>query len=370
MAVMRVTFPARNATAFVNEVKERVAAYFAATGKSDKGGWRMLVKSAVLMGAFFALYFVLILTSLPAPAVAGVALAMGILLAGVGFCISHDALHGAYSENPTVNKIVGYSFDVVGANGYMWQITHNVIHHTYTNIEGIDEDLAVSPLIRLSPSAPYAWYHRFQHLYAWVLYSFSTIFWVFAKDFKYFFARELGPYKDRKHARSEWVRLWVFKAIYYGWSVAIPLAMPHISLLEYLAVFFTVHLTGGLILGVVFQLAHVVEHIDYPEPEHDGAMPDDWMVHELRTTSDFGRSSRLLRWYVGGLNFQVEHHLFPKVCSLHYPAIAPIVEETARKHGLPYHHNATFWGAVGSHFRMLKRFSKVPAGHASLAQAA
>ena len=289
MAVMRVTFPARNATAFVNEVKERVAAYFAATGKSDKGGWRMLVKSAVLMGAFFALYFVLIRTSLPTAAVAGVALAMGILLAGVGFCISHDALHGAYSENPTVNKIVGYSFDVVGANGYMWQITHNVIHHTYTNIEGIDEDLAVSPLIRLSPSAPFAWYHRFQHLYAWVLYSFSTIFWVFAKDFKYFFARELGPYKDRKHARSEWVRLWVFKAIYYGWSVAIPLAMPHISLLEYLAVFFTVHLTGGLILGVVFQLAHVVEHIDYPEPEQDGAMPDDWMVHELRTTSDFGR---------------------------------------------------------------------------------
>ena len=370
MAVMRVTFPVRNATEFVNEVKQRVAAYFADTGQSDKGGWLMLVKSGVMLASFFGLYVLLMATSLSAPAVALAAVLMGVLLAGVGFCISHDALHGAYSESKRLNGIIGYSFDIVGANGYMWQVTHNVIHHTYTNIEGVDEDLAVSPLIRLSPSAPYAWYHRFQHVYAWFLYSFSTLFWVTIKDFKYFFARELGPYKDRKHAPREWARLWVFKVVFYSWAVAIPLAMPHISLWEFVAVFLTIHLTAGLILGVVFQLAHVVEHIDYPEPTADGAMPDDWMVHELRTTSNFGRASAILRWYVGGLNFQVEHHLFPKVCSLHYPALAPIVERTAKEFGLPYHQHATFWGAVASHYRMLRRFSRTPRHQGTLAHAA
>ena len=370
MATNRITFPARDATAFVNEVKERVTDYFAQTGKSDKGGWRMMAKSGLLMASFFGLYLVLLLKPMPFVAVEGVALLMGVLMAGIGFCIAHDALHGAYSESNRVNRLIGYSFDIVGANGYMWQITHNVIHHTYTNIEGVDEDLAVSPLIRLSPSAPYAWYHRFQHYYAWFLYSLSTIFWVLAKDFKYFFQSELGPYKDRKHPRKEWVRLWVFKAIYYGWSIAIPLAMPRVTLLGFVTVFLTVHLSAGLILGVVFQLAHVVEEIDYPAPATDGAMPDDWMVHELRTTSNFGRRSRLLRWYVGGLNFQVEHHLFPKVCSLHYPALAPIVEDTARKHGLPYNQHQTFWRAVGSHFRMLRRFSRAPHAVSALAQAA
>lgn len=370
MAVMRVTFPARDATAFVNEVKQRVASYFAESGQSDKGGWRMMAKSACLLGGFFALYGLLLATPLPAWAVVGAALIMGVLLAGVGFCISHDALHGAYSESNTINKIIGYSFDIVGANGYMWQVTHNVIHHTYTNIEGLDEDLAVSPLIRLSPSAPYVWYHRFQHLYAWLLYSFSTLFWVFIKDFKYFFASELGPYKDRKHATREWVRLWVFKGFFYGWSIAMPLAMPHISLWEFVAVFLAIQMTAGLILGVVFQLAHVVEHTDFPEPTADGAMPDDWMVHELRTTSNFGRASAILRWYVGGLNFQVEHHLFPKVCSRHYPALAPMVEEAAQQHGLPYHQHATFWGAVGSHYRMLRRFSRSPHRKSALAHAA
>lgn len=370
MTPMRVTFPARDAAEFAEEVKRIVGAYFADRGASDKGGWRMLAKSGILMGSLFGLYAVLLATSLPAPAVAVITLAMGVMMAGVGFSVAHDALHGAYSESNTVNRIVGYSFDIVGANGYMWKITHNVIHHTYTNIEGLDEDLAVSPLIRLSPSAPYAWYHRFQHLYAWALYAFSTLFWVFVKDYKYFFQRELGPYKDRRHPPAEWARLVVFKVLYYGWTIAIPLSLPHIQLWEWAAVFVGVHLTAGLILGVVFQLAHVVEETDYPAPLDGGAMPDDWMVHELKTTSNFARSNRLLGWYVGGLNYQVEHHLFPKVCSRHYPKIAPMVEGLVRQYGLPYNQHATFRQAVASHFRMLRKFSRPPASQRALAHAA
>ena len=75
----------------------------------------------------------------------------------------------------------------------------------------------------------------------------------------------------------------------------------------------------------------------------------------METTVDFAPRSRLLAWYLGGLNFQVEHHLFSRVCHIHYPALAPIVKQTAREHGLPYHHNGTFLQAVGSHARTLYR---------------
>ena len=240
----------------------------------------------------------------------------------------------------------------------MWKITHNVIHHTYTNIEGLDEDLTVSPLLRLSPSAPRKPMHRFQHLYAFGAYSMSTLFWVFVKDYKYFLQRDLGPYKNKKHPPAEIATLVITKLVYYAWALALPLWLLPIPWWQVLIGFVVVHLTAGLILGVVFQLAHVVEGTDYPAPDPEGVMENAWLVHEMATTSNFGRRNRLLCWYVGGLNFQVEHHLFPRTCSVHYPAISPIVEEVAREYGVPYNAQPTLSAAIASHYRMLKRLGQ------------
>jgi linoleoyl-CoA desaturase len=237
----------------------------------------------------------------------------------------------------------------------MWKITHNVIHHTYTNIDGVDEDLAVSPLLRLSPGAPLRWIHRFQHWYGLAAYSMSTIFWVFVKDFKYFFAKDLGPYKDKTHPTGEWVNLWVSKLVYYGWSIVLPLLVLDIPWWQFAIGYLVMHLTAGFILGVVFQLAHVVEGPDYPVPDASGRMQEAWLVHEMETTANFARGNRFLSWYVGGLNFQIEHHLFPKVCSVHYPAISRIVKETARKYGVPYYDQPTLMSAVKSHLHMLRK---------------
>jgi linoleoyl-CoA desaturase len=120
----------------------------------------------------------------------------------------------------------------------------------------------------------------------------------------------------------------------------------------------TMHLVAGGILGIVFQLAHVVEDTTHPEPDQAGRMSAAWMVHEMETTSNFGRYNRLLNWYVGGLNFQIEHHLFPKVCSIHYPAISEIVKATAAEHGIVYNEHATLRDAVRSHYRMLERLGR------------
>ncbi len=320
----------------------------------------MVLKTFTLLALTFVPYGVIMSGRLAAWPMLALAIVMGVGLAGIGFSVSHDALHGAYSSKPWVNRLIGLSFDLCGANGYMWKITHNVIHHTYTNIEGIDEDLTVSPLLRLSPSSEYKPIHRYQHLYAFAAYSMSTLFWVFVKDYKYFLQRDLGPYKNKQHPRSEIVTLVITKLIYYTWAVALPLLLLPIPWWQVAIGFLAMHLTAGLILGVVFQLAHVVEGTDYPAPDPEGMMEHAWLVHEMETTSNFGRRNRLLCWYVGGLNFQVEHHLFPRTCSVHYPAISPIVEEVATKYRIPYNQHPTLMAAIGSHYRMLKRLGQEP----------
>jgi len=318
----------------------------------------MVAKTVTLLALTFVPYALILSGRFSALAMLPLAVVMGVGLAGIGFSVSHDALHGAYSSRPWVNRIIGLSFDLCGANGYMWKITHNVIHHTYTNIEGIDEDLTVSPLLRLSPAAEHKPIHRYQHLYAFAAYSMSTLFWVFVKDYKYFLQRDLGPYKNKKHPPAEIATLVITKLVYYAWALALPLWLLPIPWWQVLIGFVVVHLTAGLILGVVFQLAHVVEGTDYPAPDPEGVMEHAWLVHEMATTSNFGRRNRLLCWYVGGLNFQVEHHLFPRTCSVHYPAISPIVEEVAREYGVPYNAQPTLSAAIASHYRMLKRLGQ------------
>ncbi|MGE0442841.1 MAG: fatty acid desaturase [Gemmatimonadales bacterium] len=356
MASRSITFPARNAEAFVRDVKREVDAYFKERGLSPKATPGMVLKTLILVSITFGSYVAMLLLDPPFWPFLGLMVVAGIGFAGIGFAVTHDALHGAYSENPKVNAAIGWLFDLLGANGYMWKITHNVIHHTYTNIEGVDEDLSVSPLLRLSPGAPLRPVHRFQPYYAFLAYGFSTLFWVFVKDFKYFFQRDLGPYLDKKHPTGEWINLFVTKAIYYTWSIGLPLLLlTRVAWWQFAIGYVVMHLVAGFILGVVFQLAHVVEGPEYPEPDERGRMEDQWLLHEMLTTANFARGNRLLTWYVGGLNYQVEHHLFPKVCSAHYPALGPIVERVAHRHDIPYYANPTLMAAVRSHYRMLRK---------------
>ena len=194
MSTIRVTFPNRDAASFSDDVKARVADYFTSRGISDKADWRMVLKGLILLAVTFVPYGMILSNRFGPWTMLGLAAVMGAGVAGIGFSISHDALHGAYSNNAWVNRVIGWTFDICGANGYMWKVTHNVIHHTYTNIEGLDEDLTVSPLLRLSPHTEWKPFHRFQHLYGFLAYSFSTLFWVFVKDYKYFLQKDIGPF--------------------------------------------------------------------------------------------------------------------------------------------------------------------------------
>lgn len=351
-----VTFNNRQSREFGQTVKKRVNAYFEEHNLSKHANAQMVIKTIVLLSLYFGSYAIIISGNASLAVMWALCFAMGVGMAGIGFSVSHDALHGAYSSNKTVNWLLGLTFDLLGANGYIWKITHNIIHHTYTNIHGHDEDLDVAGFIRLSPHQEYKPIHKAQHVLAFMAYSLATLFWVFVKDYKYFLQKQLGPYEDKTHPISEWVTLFVTKIIYYGYALVLPYMLLDITWYQLAIGFVTLHLTAGLILGVIFQLAHVVEETEHPEPDEDDTIDNHWFIHEMITTSNFARSNKLLSWYIGGLNYQIEHHLFPQICSIHYPEISPIVEQTAEEFGIPYNHHETFGKAVKSHYNTLKKF--------------
>lgn len=356
--VAKVSFNNTRAKDFTKEVKQAVNAYFEEKHLSKHANAAMVLKTIIILGTYIGAYLLIMLGDLSLMQMWGLSFVMGVAMAGIGFSVAHDALHGAYSTNDKVNYVLGLGFDFLGANSYIWKITHNVIHHTYTNIQGHDEDLEVAGFVRLSPHTPKKPIHRFQHILAFPAYSFATVFWLFVKDYKYFFAKKLGPYEGKKHPMNEWVMLWVTKAITYGYMLVLPALFLDITWWQLAIGFLTMHLTAGIILGVVFQLAHVVEETDHPMYDENGLIDNAWYVHEMETTSNFASRNKVLSWYIGGLNYQIEHHLFPRVCSIHYPEISPIVKQVAEKYGVPYHQHDTLAIAIASHYKTLKLFGQ------------
>lgn len=358
MIVDKITFVNKNSTLFVEELKQKVSEHFQISGISPHANAAMVVKSIILLAFMYGSYALILSNYFSIWIMLVLAVIMGVCIAGIGFSVSHDALHGAYSSRPSVNKLIGFTFDMLGANSYLWKITHNVIHHTYTNIHGIDEDLTVSPILRLSPRSDWKAFHRFQHLYALFAYSTAILFWVFVKDYKYILQRDLGPYKNIKHPISEIALLIIGKLLYYTYMIIIPLFVINVAWWQFIIGFIIMNLTAGIILGVIFQLAHVVEGTDHPAPNAEGVIENAWTVHEMETSSDFAQKNKVLSWYIGGLNFQIEHHLFPKVCSIHYPAISAIVRELAEKYHVRYNYQPTLLSAIRSHYLTLKKFGK------------
>jgi linoleoyl-CoA desaturase len=286
------------------------------------------------------------------------AAALGMFSAFVGFNICHDAIHGALSGNKKVNKLFGFIFNLIGANPYVWSITHNLVHHTYNNIPGHDEDIEVAPgLIRIAEEDEVNAIQRFQHWYAFPLYSLASLSWVFRKDYVKFFQKKIGVHQS-KHPKLEYFNLFFYKALYYFLFIVLPLLVMDITWWQFLIGFLVLHITEGLTMGLVFQLAHVVEGTSFPFPNSSGQIEEAWAEHQMHTTANFATQNKLAAFFLGGLNRQIEHHLFPKVCHIHYGEISLIVKRTALEFDLPYIENKSFLSALRSHFATLKRYGK------------
>jgi linoleoyl-CoA desaturase len=352
----RVKFNNKKYIEFGKDLKDSVNQYFEKNRISKHADYRMVLKTICMLSLYIVPYFLIILGHFSEPIMLLLACIMGTGLAGIGFSIAHDALHSAYSSNEKVNRILGMTMNMVGANDYMWKIKHNIKHHTYTNIYERDEDLSVVKFLRLSPNAPHRTIHRIQHFVAFFAYTMLSLSWVFYTDYNKIFR-----YKDKTHPPKEIIKLLAFKLFYYTYVLVIPLLVLSVVWWKILLGFVVMHLVGGFIITIIFQLAHVIEDTDHPEPE-EGLVDNAWLVHQMETTANFAIRNPVITWFVGGLNFQVEHHLFPQICSIHYPAISRIVESVARKHEITYYNHHTLLGAIASHYKTLKKFGN-PALH-------
>lgn len=353
----KVSF-ARRGAGFHTELKRRVDDHFRSRGISRRANAAMVAKSVFWLGAVVSLYLGLITGEWGALPSLALSMLLGFCVACIGFNIGHDGIHGAYSERPWINRVVGWSFQLIGASAYTWAISHNVVHHTYTNIPGHDGDIEPGPLLRFHAGQKKRAFHRLQHLYAWPLYCFVGLLWVYTKDFEQALRRD--PRTGKRIGLEGWLNVIAAKVLHIGLFVVVPLlTMDRFAGWQLLVGYLGFQFVAGFTLSIVFQLAHVVEGPTMPFAGDDGSMADSWAAHQLRTTANFSPGSRLAQFICGGLNYQVEHHLFPKVCHVHYPDIAPIVAATAREFGLPYFEHPTFLAGVRSHARALMQLGKL-----------
>lgn len=357
-----IRFPRKDSTQFFKTLNQRVNRYFEENKLKKTGDWRLHLKTVVMFVIYLTPYFLFLSMSMPAWAMFLLTILMGIGMAGVGMNVMHDANHGSYSSKPWVNKIMGSSMYLLAGNVYNWQVQHNVLHHTYTNIHEHDEDLEAGRVLRFSRHAEWKKHHQFQHWYSVILYGLLTFNWAITTDFTqmYRYTRQKLSYGKFPNPVLNWTKLAVTKVLYFSIWIVLPILFFDIPWWYVPIGFFIMHYVAGLILSIVFQLAHVVEDAETPLPDEAGTMKNSWAIHQLFTTVNFGTRNKILNWFTGGLNHQVEHHIFPHISHVHYSNISRIVRETAREFNLPYNEYKTFRNAINSHFKHLKELGKKP----------
>jgi len=340
---------------FVKVLRKRVNKYFKDNNISKNSNSMMVFKTIFMLSLYFVPYFLILFGVVSSFSSLICWSFMGFGMAGIGLSVMHDANHNAYSKNPNVNKWVGYFLNLVGGYDLNWRVQHNVLHHTYTNIIGHDEDVDAGIVLRFSKDQPRKRHHGFQHIYAWFLYGLMTISWLLSKDFI-----QLRKYNKKGLLKTQGVsmkkamfQLTFWKAFYVFYVIALPTILTGNFLIVILGVLL-MQFIAGLFLTIVFLCAHIVDQTEFPLPDNKGVVNQNWYIHQLETTANFSNNKSFFSWFIGGLNYQIEHHLFPNICHVHYHELSKIVKKTASEYNVPYHASNTFLGALNHHYKHLK----------------
>ncbi len=341
---------------FFEELKTKIQEYFQEKKIERSGGLRLFFKALFLVAILVTAYLCLIIGK---PDL-GLSLVFWALLSfatiTIGFNVMHDGSHGSFSDNKFLNNLAAWSLSILGGSAQMWYMKHTVIHHTYTNIDGIDDDIDIQPFMRMSESQKKYKFHRFQHIYALVMYASLYLLWIFFLDINKYFKKKIGLVTLPKMKWYQHVSFWAVKIFHIVFFIIIPLNA--LGLVNFIIGYLMFTLITGLVVSIVFQLAHTVEDTAFPTIPDNNRMELDWATHQVITTANFATKSRLVSWLVGGLNFQVEHHLFPNISHIHYPKIHPIVKSVCAKYGIEYHEHKTVMNAVISHLKYLRQMGK------------
>ena len=339
------------------DLKNRVQKYFDEKGIQSTGTSKLFTKAFILIGALVVVYIHLLVWTPVWYLALGECIVMGGLVAAIGFNVLHDGSHGSFSTKKGVNWLAASSISLLGANHFMWNMKHNMIHHSFTNIDGVDDDIEIGILMRMAPTQKRYKLHKFQHFYFMFLYMLLYVFWIFFTDYKKYFSKKIGSVPLKKMNTADHIEFWLVKLFHAGVYVLIPII--YLGFVNWLIGFLVMSMVAGFILSIVFQLAHTVEHTEFPVANIEThKLPDEFAAHQIKTTANFATGNKLISWLVGGLNFQIEHHLFPKVSHVHYPAISEIVRSVCREYKLQYIEYPTMRKAVAAHIRFLKQMGR------------
>ncbi len=330
--------------------------YFNRTGKHRRDCVQLYVKAAVLLAVFFGLYVALVFFARTWWQALPLATLLGFATAGIGLNVQHDGGHDAFSNRPWVNKLAAMTLDLIGGSSYIWRYRHTLLHHTYVNITGHDSDIDLGALGRVTPYQRRLPIHRWQHLYMWPLYGFMAIRWQLYGDYIDVIRANVSGHSIPRPRRWNLVLFLGGKLTFLALAFGIPMIFHSWWVV---LIFYAVAATvAGISLSVVFQLSHIVEEAEFVAPSEANRIENAWAIHQVESTCDFVRHSRLAAWLLGGLNLQIEHHLFPGICHVHYPAMSNIVERVCREFGVAYHEHRSFLAGIASHFRWLRAMGR------------
>lgn len=342
---------------FAVVLREEINEYFKKNNISKFGNWRLYSKTIILFSILFLCYASCLFFPIHWSVQLLNCALMGIVMAGIGFNVMHDGAHGSYSKYTWLNEIMAHSLNFMGGAVYLWKQKHNVIHHNYTNIEGVDDDIDIRPLIRTNANQPKKAIHKFQHLYFLPLYTFTSIWWIFFRDFLKYFTGKIASVTYPKMDVKQHFIFWISKIIHIGFFIGLPMYI--VGVVPTIIGYIFMLMIQGLILAIVFQMAHVVDETTFPMPEENSNVIDNTVVmHQLETTANFSMNSKIVSWFTGGLNYQIEHHLFPKISHIHYPELSKIVKNLCSKYGVNYIEFPTFYSVFRSHFLHLKKLGQ------------
>ena len=342
---------------FHTALRSRVDDYFQQTGRPRRGGWKIYLKAAILLACFFSSYVALVFFASNLWQGLPLAVFLSLTMTGIGFNIMHDGGHHAFSSHEWLNRLAAMTLDLIGASSYVWHWKHAMYHHNYVNITGYDPDVDMGGYARFTPHEQWRWFHRWQHLYVWVLYAFLVVKFHLFSDFAHLTS---GRVHAHPMPRPKGRNLAIFlggKAVFFILAFVIPLFYHPIPVvIFYYAV---IVLVMGIPLSVVFQLPHCTALSDFPLPDKVSLeMKNSWAAHQADVTLDYDRNSRIRTWFFGGLNYHIEHHLFPSICHINYPGISKIVEETCREFGVKYGEHRSFWSGLAEHYRWLRQMGR------------
>lgn len=355
MSVPKFKVPANSLRA---ELRKRTNDYFKSIKAEPTGNSKLYSKAVILVISFIGMYTHLVFFTSEYVLISIIeCIILGALTAAIGFNIMHDGAHGSFSQKKWLNDLAGSSLNFLGANVLMWKTKHNGVHHTYTNIEGVDDDLNAGIFLRLCETQKHRAAHKYQHYYFGLVYSVLHLYWVFFTDYKKYFTGKVGIVPIPKMSLKDHLIFWFSKVFHLFAYMLVP--MYCVGFLPWLVGFIIYSAATGFVMGLVFQLAHVVEETHFPTIDaKTNSTEDEWVVHQLKTTANFAPNSRIVSWFTGGLNYQVEHHLFPNISHIHYPAISKIVKQLCEEYNVPYLQHQKLSMAVVSHVNHLKHLGR------------